>query len=212
MAGTPADPAAVQRKVPGQRGLLWRQAALVVPRREGLPVTADVLFRAAEGNQDEPPGPAVDEPPAHGERDADQLAALERLRLALDQEGEGSVEHQVDLLLLRVAVDASRLARPQHDLVEAEGRDPELPPQGEEARRRHSRHYETFPLDVERSDEPSPSSRSERSREGPPPGRTARAPAKCRRVRSQSPPPRDSLSQRVIDIRARRSPRNSRAG
>src|SRR5215204_565774 len=48
-------------KVLGQRELLGRDAALVLPRGEGLAVAADVLPRAAEREQDEATGTTVDE-------------------------------------------------------------------------------------------------------------------------------------------------------
>ena len=64
---------------------------------------------------------------------AHEVSALERLLLTLDQQGERSVEHEVDLLLLRMAVDAATLAGFEHHLVEPEGRDPELAAEGDEA-------------------------------------------------------------------------------
>src|SRR5918995_3284350 len=121
------------RKVLGERQLLWRYAVLVLPRRERLPVAADVLAGSAEREQHEAAGAAVGELAAHGRRNAHELSALERLLLTLDQQGERSVEHEVDLLLLRMAVDAATLAGFEHHLVEPEGRDPELAAEGDEA-------------------------------------------------------------------------------
>ena len=129
-----AGPGALaRRKVVGQRELLRRHAVLVLPRRERLPVAAGMLARPAEGEQDEAAGTAVDELAAHGRGNAGEVSTPERLLLALDQQGEGSLEHQVDLLLHRMAVDAATLAGLQHELVEAEGRHPELPAEREEA-------------------------------------------------------------------------------
>ena len=66
-------------------------------------------------------------------RRADELAALEHVLVTFDQQAEGALHDQVDLLLLRVAVDAAALAGLQHELVEAERCDPQLPAEGKEA-------------------------------------------------------------------------------
>ena len=79
------------------------------------------------------PGPRLTSWRLTPRRDADQLAALERRLLALDEQGERPLEHEVDLLLALVGVDAPALARVQHDLVEAEARDAELGAQAHEA-------------------------------------------------------------------------------
>src|SRR6185369_6100277 len=88
---------------------------------------------AADGKQVQRAGPAVDQLALDARGDADDLAALERRLLALDEQGERPLEHEVDLLLALVRVDAPALARVQHDLVEAEARDAELGAQAHEA-------------------------------------------------------------------------------
>ena len=59
-------------------------------------------------------------------RDAHELAALDGLLLALDDQRQGPLEDEVDLLLALVAMDAPALARLEHDLVDPEARHPEL--------------------------------------------------------------------------------------
>ena len=102
-----------QRSTPRRRGRRapWRRRA-----RAGQPLRA-----------------AVDELAAHRRRDAHELAALERLFLALDQDRQRPLEHEVDLLLVEVAMDATALARLEHDLVDPEARDAELAAQRQEA-------------------------------------------------------------------------------
>ena len=77
---------------------------------------------------------AVRELPAHVRADARDLAALQRLLLVRARgEGERPLEHDVDLLLALVAVDAAALARAVAQQVEAEGAHAELAPEGLEA-------------------------------------------------------------------------------
>src|SRR6185436_16927098 len=92
------------------------------PVGEGLAVAADVLAVAAQRDHDEARGPAIDELAAHLRRDAHQLAGLDRL-----------LEDEVDLLLALVAMDASALARLEHELVDPEARHPERAAQRDEA-------------------------------------------------------------------------------
>src|SRR4051812_26662784 len=76
---------------------------------------------------------AVDELATYRRRDPDQLAALVRGLLPLDEQRQRALEHEVDLLLALVGVDAPALAGVQDDLVEPEARDPELGAQAHEA-------------------------------------------------------------------------------
>ena len=55
------------------------------------------------------------------------------LLLALDQQRQRPLQHEVDLLLALVAVDAPALARLEHHLVDPEARDPERAAQRDEA-------------------------------------------------------------------------------
>src|SRR4051812_37626681 len=121
------------RQVLGERHLLRRGALRRVPRRPRLAVAALVLAGAADREQVEVGRAAVDELAADGRRDADQLAGLVRGLLALDEQAERSLEHEVDLLLALVGVDPPALAGVKHDLVEPEARDAELGPEAHEA-------------------------------------------------------------------------------
>jgi hypothetical protein len=94
-----------------------------------------VLAGSTERDQQEPLGPAVDELPADVRPDADELARLDRRLLAVEQEAEGALEDEVDLLLVLMPVDPAALAGLQHDLVEAERRDAELGAEALEALR-----------------------------------------------------------------------------
>src|SRR4051794_27228020 len=121
------------RQVLGERHLLRRGALRRVPRRPRLAVAALVLAGAADREQVEVGRAPVDELAADGRRDADQLAGLVRGLLALDEQAERSLEHEVYLLLALVGVDAAALAGVQHDLVEPEARHAELVAQAHEA-------------------------------------------------------------------------------
>jgi hypothetical protein len=70
--------------------------------RENRRAFTAVLFR---GSRTE-----VDELPAQSRRDANKLALPEHHLLALYQQCELTLEHQIHLLLVLVAVDASTLA------------------------------------------------------------------------------------------------------
>ena len=98
---------------------------LFVPRAECLSVTAFVLALAAERQHRQGAGPAVHKLAPQVGCDPDQLALLELDLLALDQERERAREHEIDLLLPEVTMDAAPLPRPQHDLVQAERADAE---------------------------------------------------------------------------------------
>jgi hypothetical protein len=67
-----------------------------------------------------------------GGRDANKLALPEHHLLALYQQCELTLDHQIHLLLVLVAVDASTLARLQDDLVYPERAHAELTAQGNE--------------------------------------------------------------------------------
>jgi hypothetical protein len=105
----------------------------LVPRCEGLAVAAGVLAVATDCEQHETFWTAVHELAAHLRRHADELAAGEHRLLALDQERERPLEHQIDLLLALVTMDAAALARLEHDEVHAECRHAELPAKRREA-------------------------------------------------------------------------------
>ena len=109
--------------VVGQRDLLRRRAGLLVPGLERLAVAADVLAVAPPSASSSTSSPAaVDELAAHLGADPHELALAELARLALDHQRERAREHEVDLLLGGVAVDAPALAGAEQDLVEAEAR------------------------------------------------------------------------------------------
>src|SRR5579872_1350675 len=96
-----------RRQVLGERNLLRRGTrAARLPGAPGLPVAAGVLAGAAEREQHEPLVPGVDELPSHVRGNAREPVAPELVRLALDHERELALEHQVDLLLALVRVDA----------------------------------------------------------------------------------------------------------
>jgi anti-sigma factor ChrR (cupin superfamily) len=121
------------RQVVRERDLLRRPARRAVPVAPRLAVAADVLVRAAKREQHEALGPAVDELATDRRPDPHELAALEHVLLALDQQRQRAVEDQVDLLLLAVAMDAPALQWLEHDLVHPEARHAELAPQRHEA-------------------------------------------------------------------------------
>jgi hypothetical protein len=104
-----------------------------LPARERLAVAADVLAGAADRDQHAPRRGPILQLPAHVRRYARELARLQRVRLALDDERERAVEHEVDLLLLAVPVDPAALPRLERQLVETERLDAECPPEREEA-------------------------------------------------------------------------------
>src|SRR5262245_22567303 len=116
--------------------LLGRPGVVVVPVRPGEAVPAGVLPGGADGEEDARRRAAVQQAAAHLRGDPGQLALGEVAGLALDLEGEGPPEDEVDLLLALVAVDAAALAGAEDELVEAEGRDAEPAAQGDEALRR----------------------------------------------------------------------------
>src|SRR5208283_271559 len=91
-----------RRKVGRQRNLLRRRAGLLLPGNERLAVASVMLGGAAECEQEHPARPGVDELPADLRCDPDQLVLLELRRLALDDQREPALEHEVDLLLARV--------------------------------------------------------------------------------------------------------------
>ena len=76
---------------------------------------------------------AVDELPAHAGPDARELAAAEVVRLALDDQRERAVPHEVDLFLLLVIVHAAALAGGEDDQVHAQAARLERPAQRDEA-------------------------------------------------------------------------------
>src|SRR5262249_18379468 len=112
--------------------LLRGRPALVLPGCECFAVTSVVLPVAAEREQDERSRTEVDQLPAQSRRDANELALPERHLLALHQQRELALEHQIRLLLALVAVDSSTLARLQDDLVHPERAHAELTAQGNE--------------------------------------------------------------------------------
>ena len=105
----------------------------VLPARERLAVAADVLHRAAERDQQHVLGVPVGDVAAHVRRHAGDLALAQLLGLVLEDQRERALQDDVDLFLVRVAVDAAALAGPQDDLVEAEGRDAERAAERDEA-------------------------------------------------------------------------------
>jgi hypothetical protein len=88
-----------------------------------------VLGRAVERHEHEPLRVAIDKLAPDRRRHAHQLARLEDVLVAFDQQRQRALEHEVDLLLPAMAVDAPALARLEHDLVHAERADPQLPAQ-----------------------------------------------------------------------------------
>jgi hypothetical protein len=99
---------------------------VLVPGLVGAPVAANVLLGSAERDEEQRLAVPVHELAPDVGRDAGELAAPQLALLALDGERERALEHEVDLLLALVTVDAAALARAQADEVEAERADPEL--------------------------------------------------------------------------------------
>src|SRR4051794_30089348 len=94
-----------------QRNLLRRPALGVVPVAVGEAVAAGVRAGAAERDDGDPRVAAVGEPPPRLGPDARDVVRLEGVELAtLELERERALEHDVDLLLPFVAVDAAALA------------------------------------------------------------------------------------------------------
>ena len=92
-----------------------------------------MLGRATEREQHNATRPVVDELPADLRRHPDQLALAELGRLGLDYQRQPAFEHEVHLLLAKVAVDPAALPGVEHDLVHPERRHSELPAQRQEA-------------------------------------------------------------------------------
>ena len=91
--------------------------------------------RAADGEHDEPLVPAIHELAPDGGRDTSGVVGAQLALLALDDQGQGALEHEVDLLLVLVGVDAPALTRQEDHDVDPERRHPQLPAQRLEALR-----------------------------------------------------------------------------
>ena len=91
-----------------------------LPRVVRHAVAALVLPMAAQREQRQLLLPAIDELAAHLGSDADELAHLVVGLLALHAEREGALQDEVDLLLLRMAVNAAATARLEQHQVQAE--------------------------------------------------------------------------------------------
>jgi hypothetical protein len=85
-----------------------------------------VLAGAAERQQDKALGARVDELAAHTGRDAHCALGVEHVLDALDHQRQLTGEHEIDLLLAVVRVDAPTLARREQQQVDAEGAHAEL--------------------------------------------------------------------------------------
>ena len=107
--------------------------AFFLPGEVGAPVPAEVLFRAAESDQEQQLVAVVHELAADIRRHARELAAPELARLAFDRECERALQHQVDLLLLFVTMNPAALAGAQAEEVQPEGADTQLLAQALEA-------------------------------------------------------------------------------
>lgn len=85
-----------------------------------------MLTGAAEREQHEPLGAGVRELAPRGGADADEPIGADDVLDALDAERQLTLEHEEDLLLMLVRVDAPARAGWQHDEVAAERADAEL--------------------------------------------------------------------------------------
>ena len=121
------------REVRRQGNLLRRAALGGLPRLEGDPVAPVVALRAAHGQEHATLRPAIDELAADAGRHPRALARCELALAVIECQGEQPLEHDVDLLLAPVGVDAPALARREADEVEPEALDPELRTQPLEA-------------------------------------------------------------------------------
>lgn len=86
-----------------------------------------------QGEHDEAVRSGVDELAAHRRADAHQAVSAEHVRDAFHQQRQLAVQHDVDLLLMLMGVDAPALAGLQHDEVHPEGTHAELTSQRLEA-------------------------------------------------------------------------------
>jgi hypothetical protein len=98
----------------------------VLPGCEGLAVAPLVRPLTAKREKHEALGAAVYDLSPQLRRYPNELAALEAGLLALDEQRERPLEHEVDLFLARVPVNPTPLAGSKHDLVQSERRDAEL--------------------------------------------------------------------------------------
>ncbi len=116
-----------RRQIVGQRDLRRRAPGpLFVPRLPGAAVATDVLAGAAERQQHEPLGSGVDELAADTWRHTRDTPLAEHVLDALDDQRQLAGEHQVDLFLVLMGVNARTLARRQQDQVDPERVDAQL--------------------------------------------------------------------------------------
>lgn len=134
-ANDPRGPGARQmrsgRQVVGQRDFLRRSAvAGLVP---GVPCerVARIMFAgSADRDELELFGPAVDQLPTHTRADAYRLSGTEDVLGFFDEDGQFSGEHQVDLFLAPMGMDAPSLTRPEDHEAQPERDKTELAAQG----------------------------------------------------------------------------------
>src|SRR5205085_2256925 len=118
-----------RRQVVRERDLLRRAAGVVglVPRRPGQAVAADMLPLPADRQHGARLAAAVEELAAQLRPDPHRLPAPQLgPLLAVDDQRELALQHDVDLLLALVAMDAPPLAGSQQDQVEPEAGDAQL--------------------------------------------------------------------------------------
>jgi hypothetical protein len=90
-----------------------------------LRVTAAVLARAAERDQDQTPRATIHDLALELRRDPNQLAHGKLRLLAFDHQRQAALEHQIDLLLVIVEMNPAALPGLHDDLVEPEAADAE---------------------------------------------------------------------------------------
>jgi hypothetical protein len=88
-----------------------------------------VVTRSAEGEQDDAVRSCVDELAAHCWADPHQMVWGKHVIDAFNQQRQLTLEHQVDLLLTLMRMDAPPLARLEHDHVHPERAHIQLAPQ-----------------------------------------------------------------------------------
>jgi hypothetical protein len=96
-------------------------------------VTAGVLARGADRDEDAGRRGSVDQLSANRRRNARELSGSKLELLLLDEQGERAPQHQVDLLLLAMAMNPPPLAGLERQLIEPKAGNAESPPERAEA-------------------------------------------------------------------------------
>jgi hypothetical protein len=115
--------------VRGERHLLRRPSLELIPVGEGFAVTADMLARSADRDDDAGRRGSVDQLPANRRRDAREFSLSKLELLLLDEQGERAAHNQVDLLLLAMAMNPPPLPGLKRQLIEPKAGNAESPPE-----------------------------------------------------------------------------------